>query len=661
MTGAGQAHQRLARPYVAAVTVTGIVLFGWCVSVVIRDSVPLQWLIFAGLTFACGRFTLRVPSVEATFSVSEMIGLTCVLLFGPAAGAITLALDCLALSLHHRGMPLQKALFNFGNLTLSVWISGTLFFALAGAEPLFGQTTPSSGLVAPLAAMAVVYFVLNSGLIAVAIALHSGQRPFAVWRAHFMWLGPGYAAGASIALLLVAAHRQVDFSALALLPPVLVVSFLMLRSSFGRLEDAKQHVDRVNGLYMSTIETLATAIDAKDDVTHSHVRRVQGAAVALAREMGVRDPQIVKAIEAAALLHDTGKIAVPEHILNKPGRLTPAEFDRMKLHAPIGAEILSSIDFPYPVVPIVRHHHESWDGTGYPDGLRGTDIPIGARILSVVDCFDALTSDRPYRGRMTDEDALRIVMDRRGTMYDPLVVDTFTRAYQRIMPAGAGAAHPVARAIGEARARAASNPLPKAPAPAPELPLEEMVALTSLARAVSGEANREDVTALVWMMVRQVVPCEAMAIFEPDDVSGEGEIVARGASGACAQALRQLRYPLSRGPVGWTAVNRRPIVNAEAMLEAPPGIDALPHWICTVPLEHEGMLTAVLALYAGEQSPFGEQHARMLDLLAPRLAATLAAVGRRGAAGHPHVASWRATGTDLHVVQGGRTSFVASS
>ena len=133
----------------------------------------------------------------------------------------------------------------------------------------------------------------------------------------------------------------------------------------------------------------------------------------------------IRAIEAAALLHDMGKLAVPEYILNKPGPLTPAEFEKMKLHASVGADILSAIDFPYPVVPIVRHHHENWDGSGYPEGLSGANIPIGARILSVVDCFDALTSDRPYRPRLSDEDAIRIVKDRRGNMYDPLVVDTF--------------------------------------------------------------------------------------------------------------------------------------------------------------------------------------------------------------------------------------------
>src|SRR5438045_6940513 len=200
----------------------------------------------------------------------------------------------------------------------------------------------------------------------------------------------------------------------------------------GRAEDSYSHLTELNRLYLSTIETLAMAIDAKDQITHGHIRRVQAYAVGLAQHVGVREERLIKAIEAAALLHDMGKLAVPEYILNKPGKLTTAEFEKMKLHASVGADILSAIDFPYPVVPIVRHHHENWDGSGYPDGIRGTSITIGARILYVVDCFDALTSDRPYRPRLSDEDALTIVLDRRGTMYDPLIVDTFIQVLRKL-------------------------------------------------------------------------------------------------------------------------------------------------------------------------------------------------------------------------------------
>ena len=162
------------------------------------------------------------------------------------------------------------------------------------------------------------------------------------------------------------------------------------------------------------------AVDAKDQVTHGHIRRVQRYALGLSEFLGINDERILKAVEAAALLHDMGKLAIPEYILNKPGKLTPAEFDKMKLHAALGADILSAIQFPYPVIPIVRHHHENWDGTGYPDKLRGTEIPMGARILSVVDCYDALTSDRPYSPKLSTAEAVEIIMQRRGTCTTPL-------------------------------------------------------------------------------------------------------------------------------------------------------------------------------------------------------------------------------------------------
>ena len=202
------------------------------------------------------------------------------------------------------------------------------------------------------------------------------------------------------------------------------------------MEDANKHLGELNRLYMSTIETLAMAIDAKDQITHGHIRRVQQYAVGLAKHLGVSEKSQINAIEAASLLHDMGKLAVPEYILNKPGTLDrPTEFEKMKAHASVGADILSAIDFPYPVVPIVRHHHENWNGTGYPDGLSGAAIPIGARILSVVDCFDALTSDRPYRPRLPDDTRSDPnLVERRGTMYDPLIVDAFIAVHAELSP-----------------------------------------------------------------------------------------------------------------------------------------------------------------------------------------------------------------------------------
>jgi putative nucleotidyltransferase with HDIG domain len=623
------------RALVGAVGVFGLVVAVRAVRAQWGTDIPLEWVAFSLLTFASGIFTLKIPSIDALLSVSEIFAFSCVLLYGPELGAITVTIDALLLSLR-RKHGLTYTVFNVGNLTLSVWSSGVLFFMAAGVAPLATSRTPASGLILPLAVLAASYFFINSGLTASIVAAETRTRPLRVWREHFMPLAPTYAAGASVALLLVVALRQVHFSVIALILPLLFISYLTMRSSFGRLEDSKKHVDKLNRMYLSTVETLATAIDAKDEVTHGHIRRVQAAAVGLAREIGITDDLTLRAIEAAALLHDTGKIAVPEHILNKPGKLTPAEFEKMKLHAPIGAEILSSIDFPYPVVPIVRHHHENWDGTGYPDKLHGSQIPIGARILSVVDCFDALTSDRPYRSRMTNEAAIAILMERRGVMYDPAIVDAFVAAHNRLMPAETPV-HPAARAVGGARSRERSSIHETGPMPIPaqiaeSTVSEEVLGVSSLARAIGGEANLTDAGALSWMMLKQMLPCTAMGLFFHDE---DRDLVVGGyAAGSHAAMLQNLSATPGEGIVGWVAAHRRAALNAEPALDfglrvadlEPPLLSSL-----AVPLMHEGAMVAVLSVYATTRGAFSNDHARLLDLLAPKLAESIALV-RGGAA-----------------------------
>src|SRR5262249_1200563 len=283
-----------------------------------------------------------------------------------------------------------------------------------------------------------------------------------------------------------------------------------------------RHLSELNSLYMSTIETLAMAIDAKDQITHGHIRRVQGYAVGLAKALGVTDEAQIRAIEAAALLHDMGKLAVPEYILNKPGPLTATEFEKMKLHASVGADILSAIAFPYPVVPIVRHHHENWDGSGYPDGLSGSAIPIGARILSVVDCFDALTSDRPYRPRLSDRDAVRVLTERRSTMYDPLVVDTFVRVHASLASdVDSENSSSSLRAITEAAGPAALHADSRMRFEEIAASSEEMLTLFELARSLSANMGGHDATDLIAKHLRRLVPSSACVFYMFDEDADE--------------------------------------------------------------------------------------------------------------------------------------------
>ena len=638
--------------FVGVVGLAGLGVVVTSIASAASAPIPREWIAFSIITLLTGNtLTFKVPSVpHLRLSLSEVFTFSCVLLYGPELATITATVEGLLHALRWRNS-LAHTCFNLGNLSLSVWISGTLFFLVAGVAPLGDGPANYGELILPLTVLAASFYSLNSGLTATVIGFEVRRRPLAVWREHFAFLAPTYAAGASIAFLLVMALKQLDFSAIVLIPPVLLILYLTMRSSFGRLEDSKAHVEKLNRMYLSTVETLATAIDAKDEVTHGHIRRVQGAAVALAKEIGVTDEESLKAIEAAALLHDTGKIAVPEHILNKPGKLTDAEFAKMKLHAPIGAEILSAIEFPYPVVPIVRHHHENWDGTGYPDGLKGTEIPLGARILSVVDCFDALTSDRPYRPRMTDEQSLAILTQRRGTMYDPVVVDAFVGAYQRIMPPEAPP-HPAARAVGDAR-RSGAPAVDKAASVSEPAVAGELLGVSSLARAVAGEASLADVGALSWMMLRQVVPCAAMGVFVPEE--RDDSIRGVYAAGVHAQVIRDLRSVPGTGVVGWSAANRRMAINAEPALDYGHHVAQLEPPLLSmvaVPLIHEGSVAAVVALYATAKNAFTEDQGRLLELLAPTLAAALAIVqAEHQADAPPAVQPRRARTAELHVLR----------
>ena len=420
------------RAYVLAVVVLGGgLILNSAIELVLEAATP-YWVVVAALTLFSAPLSIRVPSMRATVTVTETFVFAAVLLFGPAAATVTIALDGLLVSVWAKRRNLHRALFNIGEPAISIWVAAQLFYAVSGVQPLFHSPVGLGQLLVPLALATTSYFLLNSVLSVTALWFETHVSPLRFLRDQLSHTGLNFFATCSFVVLLVLNLDNLTFAAVGVFAPLLVLSYASSKLSTARVEEANGHLNELSQLYLSTIEALALAIDAKDQVTSGHIRRVQLHSVALARELGITKDQEVHAIEAAALLHDLGKLAVPEHILNKPGKLTSVEFDQMKTHAAIGADILATIDFPYPVEPIVRYHHEMWDGKGYPEGLSGEAIPIGARILSVVDCFDALTSDRPYRRALTRDQALAVIVERRGTQYDPRVVDTFVAVCDRL-------------------------------------------------------------------------------------------------------------------------------------------------------------------------------------------------------------------------------------
>jgi len=349
-------------------------------------------------------------------------------------------------------------------------------------------------------------------------------------------------------------------------------------------------------LYLSTIETLALAIDAKDQITHGHIRRVQTYSVSLAKQLGVHDESVIRAIEAASLLHDMGKLAIPEHILNKPGKLDSSEFEIMKVHAAVGADILSSVEFPYPVVPIVRHHHENWDGSGYPDGLSGTEIPIGARILSVVDCFDALTSDRPYRPKLTDTEAIAILEARRGVMYDPLIVDTFKALYgQIVIPTTLTHNDTVALTARMQLRETLSSATRFAKVGSPNLP-ENMVVDSSIGTAESLDLPYS--IEVIASYFARLLPHSLLVLYKLDRAASLLRVA--GAWGNNPELVRGHSIALGKGVSGWAAVRGRPIHGANAARDfaALEKFDGLPFARCaSTPLVAHGSVCGVLTIY----------------------------------------------------------------
>ena len=413
-----------------------------------------------------------------------------------------------------------------------------------------------------------------------------------------------YAGGA-----LVAACAAVAASAYALAPVWRVLlpaaaAYLAYRACRRLIDDERRRARTLAEMHLGTIEALAVAIDAKDQTAPDHIRRVQRYAAGLARAAGLDETE-VQAIKTAALLHDIGKLAIPEHILIKPGPLTAEEFQKVRVHPDIGAEILRTVPFPYPVTPLIRSHHERWDGRGYPAGLKEDQIPRGGRILSIVDFFDALTSDRPYHTAIDHPAAVLMLREEAGKAFDPLLVDTFIR----ILPA-----------LVEEEDRSSRSPVFDNIAVAHR----EIYALYQIAQAMGTTLTIADTMAVLSSRLSNLIPFTACALFLHSE-SGD-ELHCRFSAGPGAETLAQLAVKHGQGIIGWVARNRRPLINAQpgSDLEAG-GVTARIPLASTLacPLVVGERLIGVLALYHAQPGFYLEDHSRLLDRVCEQAAAVI--------------------------------------
>jgi putative nucleotidyltransferase with HDIG domain len=581
-----RAAQRLSpalRAFVISVVTAGVVVIAHSAAVIDAATINLYALLLAALTIVSGRFAIKVPGRSATVSVSEVFVFSSILLCGAPLPVLTIALDGLCTSLAQRNRRWYRALFNAAEPAISTWAAAQAFFLVAGVPPGSPLSTDTPMLVPATIAMAATFFALNSGLSALAVALESGASAYQVWKGHALYLAVNYHAAASLATMAVGTGPRINFSAAALAAPLLVLSYVAYREASSRADETRLHIADVERLYRASVEMLAIAVDAKDQVTHGHIRRVQRHTMTVASALGVSDVRELKAMEAGALLHDIGKLAVPDYVLNKPSALTRSEFETMKKHASMGARILTAVDFPYPIVPIVRHHHEQWNGGGYPDGLVGAEIPLGARILAVVDCFDALTSDRPYRPRLTDEQAVAILRSRCSTFYDSAVVEKFVELIPDLRAGDAAAG---------------------------EQPGGRAAVVAGLSRAASRDARLDDARERT-QMAAPALPLAATELIDTriDELDGaEGclycldvaqeKLLVGHATPRLRAAAARVQIPVGSGVSGWVAANRSSIRRADPLLDVGELADAFALKSCvSVPVFSQADLFGVLTVY----------------------------------------------------------------
>ena len=409
---------------------------------------------------------------------------------------------------------------------------------------------------------------------------------------------------------------------LILAPITLFAAYLIYRHSSARLRAQTEEITALGNLHLATAEALATAIDAKDQTTHCHVRRVQIYAAGMGEVFELTTNEIA-ALKAGALLHDIGKLAVPPHILNKPGPLTPAEFEKMKIHTVVGAQILGRVDFPYPVLPIIRHHHEQWDGRGYPDRLRGEQIPITARIISVVDCFDSLREDRPFRRGMTMDEATAFLLRGSGIHFDPYVVEQFLKNLPGFdaQIAALGLQHQPATNSNEPPLQLSDVDMIQTRERGSFIAYDqikkahrEVYALYEIARTFGTSLNVEHTLEILVDKVGHVVPFDTCIVYFYDDMKGYA--AARHVVGKNAQKLANRSIVPGEGVTGFALANRSPVNQLHPSLDF---VDINPEAgikyrsMASLPLFKDDVLLGALSVYSSELEQYTDDHMRLLE------------------------------------------------
>jgi len=605
-----------------------------------------SWILLLLITIASSPLTVRVSSDDGILrsreSIADSFVLLAVMLYAvppsDTAGPAVLLAALVAFVSTYRIATNREVVLKIGMAIVSTFIAASLYGALidlfAGQSELPTQgALPLNVFLLPLLVVAALQYSLSTIVTAWFISFEAGKFTLVPTSETVVWTLTTKLAGAASALLFYAAvlNKTLAYAVLGLLISALV--YLLYRFNERRLEqirdaeaERRRHVEEMAEIHMNTIESLAIAIDAKDQTTHGHVRRTQLYATQMGKLFNVSESEL-RALHAGALLHDIGKLAVPEYILNKPGKLTEAEFAKMKIHPVVGGDILKRVNFPYPVEDIVRYHHEKWDGSGYPKGLKGESIPLVARIISVVDFYDATRCDRPYRKGMKREESLSLLRSMVGSAFDPKVVEMFIKhvvEFDRMIDAQDIKEQVASASIADTQtstkpdAGLAPDILGVAEEGSPFRSISEaqreVFALHEIAQTIGSSLNLSDTVTLVANKLRAIVPFDTCVIYLVDDASGKA--IAAHVVGEEVEVFKRRRINIGDGITGWVIANSRSMCNASPDLDLigiPDEVVKRFRGVLVSPLQREDGAFGAIALYSQSRTSYTTEHVRLLE------------------------------------------------
>ncbi len=606
------------------------------------------------LTVACSRFTVPVTNIDGDSqsykSAAEAFIFRAVMMYAlsPANSvgpAVILAGIGGFISSFRLAKP-ETTIFTIGTTVVSTFVASLVykFLVLALTSGALAENQRGAVLnilLFPLCVFGLVQYALSTAITSAYSSFHSSKRRLAISQESLMWSLMTQVAGVTAAALFYSAIHEGTIPFLFVGFIIIVLVHFLYRFNEKRLRevtraeaDKLKYAEEIAELHMNTIESLAIAIDAKDQTTHGHVRRTQLYGTEMGKLLKVGD-QEVRALVAGALLHDIGKLAVPEYILNKPGKLTESEFAKMKIHPTVGGDILKRVNFPYPVEDIVRYHHEKWNGTGYPKGLKAEQIPLVARIISVVDFYDATRCDRPYRKGMKREESIALLQKMAGSSFDPKVVDLFIRnvcEFDRLIDLQDIEEQVPSENIDLLNKAKPDAGLASEAVGSPDNTgfrsiteaQREVFALHEIAQTIGSSLNMNDTVTLISNKLRAIVPFDSCIIFIVDDHSGKA--IAVHAGGDHAELFYRRQMNVGEGITGWVIANGRSMCNSSPELDLIGVSEEIARnyrGVLVSPLIREDGAFGAIALYSKSRTSYTTEHVRLLESVAQHAASAL--------------------------------------